>query len=371
MADEQDPIENPGDEPSPPSGGVPPEGTEVPGPGGEALLSQEAIDELVAQVAKEQSTVDVIDSTAIPGSKKTEDVKAYDFRQPSLLTSLELRKIRLRHEQFAESLAGRLSVAARMEFGVKVKDMTIQSFEQSVPKLSQESNFTLFRIEPLRGISILEVPPRLASTIIDRLLGGPAHTVEAKAEFSEVEISLLEEAINVILLEWCTHWSDDPEHRPVILEHETSSQYLQTSPPDTLMLILTMEATLADCIDEIKLAIPYFTLEPLVRKLAPLYSDDGTGPREESEMPPSWSERYNGVKMSVRTRCPGPRLSLRDLANLKVGDFLPLNADFSNHAELLVGEKTKFRGRIGNVKGQWAMEIQARSKNGALETLRL
>jgi flagellar motor switch protein FliM len=336
----------------------------------EEILSQESIESLVAQVAEEQSTVDVIGSSDKPNSKHSDDVKAYDFRQPSFLTSLELRKIRLRHEQFVESLAGRLSVTVRMEFGLKLKDMAIQSFEQSVPKLSQQSNFALFRVEPLRGISILEIPPRLASTIIDRLLGGPAHTVEAKSEFSEVEISLLEQAINVILVEWCNHWSSEHTHRPVILEHETSSQYLQTSPPDTLMLILTIEATLADCIDEIKLAIPYFTLEPLVRRLANLYSDDGTGPRQKSKAPPSWSERFDNVRVGLRTRCPGPQLTLQNLANLAEGDFLPLDSDFINQAELLVGDASKFKGRVGKINNHWAMEVQSRSPKEEVDTLR-
>lgn len=334
------------------------------------ILSQESIEDLVAQVAKEQATVDVIGSDAELDSAQSEDVKAYDFRQPSFLTSLELRKIRLRHEQFVESLAGRLSVAVRMEFGLKLKDMTIQSFEQSVPKLSQQSNFALFRVEPLRGISILEIPPRLASTIIDRLLGGPAHSVEAKHEFSEVEISLLEQAINVILVEWCNHWPNELPHRPVILEHETTSQYLQTSPPDTLMLILTIEATLADCIDEIKICIPYFTLEPLVRRLANLYSDDGTGPRQKSKAPPAWSQRFDSVRVTLTTRCPGPELSLRHLAQLSEGDFLPLDTDFINQAELMVGDTPKFFGRIGKINDLWALEVMGRSGKQEMDTLR-
>ena len=342
-----------------------------PPPNDEAeILSQESIESLVAQVAEEQSTVEVIGSSEISNSKNSDDVKAYDFRQPSFLTSLELRKIRLRHEQFVESLAGRLSVAVRMEFGLKLKDMTIQSFEQSVPKLSQQSNFALFRVEPLRGISILEIPPRLASTIIDRLLGGPAHTVEAKSEFSDVEISLLEQAINVILVEWCNHWSNEHTHRPVILEHETSSQYLQTSPPDTLMLILKIEASLADCIDEIKLAIPYFTLEPLVRRIANLYSDDGTGPRQKSKVPPSWSTRFDSVRVGLKTVCPGPELTLRSLSSLAEGDFLPLDADFINQAELLVGDTSKFRGRVGKVNNHWAMEVASRTVKEEGDTLR-
>ena len=40
-----------------------------------------------------------------------------DFRQPSMFTVTELRKLRQRHDEFMRSLATRLSIYLRLEFG--------------------------------------------------------------------------------------------------------------------------------------------------------------------------------------------------------------------------------------------------------------
>ena len=46
-----------------------------------------------------------------------------------------------------------------------------------------------------------------------------------------------------------------------------STEFLQTSPPDAMMLIIAMEASFGDVSGPIRIAVPYYTLEPVVSRL--------------------------------------------------------------------------------------------------------
>ncbi len=142
------------------------------------------------------------------------------------------------------------------------------TYQRFAEALANPTHLSLFKVEPLRGIGVLEIHPRLGLTMVDRLLGGPAHSITPDHDFSEIEMALLDQAVHLILAEWCNHWASVQELRPVLLGHENNGQFLQTAPRDTIMLVLTMEAKLGDCLEQVQLVLPCFTLEPLIRKLS-------------------------------------------------------------------------------------------------------
>jgi len=58
-------------------------------------------------------------------------IEPYDFRNPAFLTELELRRLRLLHEDFIRYLGARLSLFLRMEFGLKMAKLTTLSYTNS------------------------------------------------------------------------------------------------------------------------------------------------------------------------------------------------------------------------------------------------
>src|SRR5579885_2919960 len=67
---------------------------------------------------------------------KPESIRKYDFRQSGFLAPSELRRIRLRHEQFVRSLGARLAMFLRMEFTVQLAKLQIvgyQKFTENLP----------------------------------------------------------------------------------------------------------------------------------------------------------------------------------------------------------------------------------------------
>src|SRR5438045_3763737 len=81
---------------------------------------------------------------------------------------------------------------------------------------------TLFKIEPLAGVGVLDVNPRLALSIVDRLLGGRGLAVNADRLLSEIDIASMEDVIVILLEEWCSVWKTEQELHPMIVGHENN-----------------------------------------------------------------------------------------------------------------------------------------------------
>ncbi|MBI3416266.1 MAG: flagellar motor switch protein FliM [Verrucomicrobia bacterium] len=329
---------------------------ESPSPSSEVLSSSD-VERLLAEVAVEQPTTTVHKASGEKDTECKESIHSYDFRQPSCLSATELRKLRLRHEEFIRALASRLSMYLRLEFALQMSKLHTVSFQKFTESLANPTHLTLFKVEPLRGICLLEISPRLGLTIVDRLLGGPAHSINAERELSEIEVGLLDQAISIIVGEWCNHWSGLQELRPALLGHESNGRFLQTSPHDTVMLVLAMETRVGDCVEQMQIAIPYYTLEPLVLKLnttlEPLAHQAETSPATSLR----WNERLDDLKIPVTAEWPELPITVRQLTQLKVGDLFPLSPQFVERVQIRLAKLPKFIGRLGTRGPCWAVEL--------------
>jgi len=324
-------------------------------PAGE-VLSQSEVERLLAQAAEQPNTGNVVQEGESREKRDKESIQPYDFRHPVFLSPAELRRLRIRHEEFIRALAARLSIYLRLEFSLQISKLQTITFRKFCESLPNPTHLSLFKVDPLRGIGILEIHPRLGLTIVDRLLGGPAKSITADHDFSEIEMALLDQAVQVVLAEWCNHWASIQEVRPTLLGHENNGQFLQTAPHDTIMLVLAMEAKIGDCVEQMQVALPCFTLEPIIRKLGQ-FTETAI---EESTVPattPKWNRRFDEVPVPVTAIWDDLELTARQVANLREGDILPLDAASPRQIKLRLAEMPKFQGRLGTSNGKWAVAV--------------
>ena len=318
------------------------------------VLSQLDVERLLSEVAVEEAATPV---QTTGDEKKDRHVQRYDFRHPAFLSPTELRKLRLRNEDFTRSLAARLSMYLRLEFAMQMSKLHTVSFQKFTEGLANPTHLTLFKVEPLRGICLLEIPPRLGLTIVERLLGGSAKSINAGRELSEIEVGLLDQAVNIILGEWCSLWSALLDLRPALLGHESNGRFLQTSPHDTVMLVLAMEARIGDCVEQMQIAIPYYTLEPLVMKLNPQLNSGENSKAGPAGVALAWNDRLDDVKIQVTAEWPELEITARQLTQLKVGDLFPLAPQFVERVQIRLAKLPKFVGRLGTRGPCWAVEL--------------
>jgi flagellar motor switch protein FliM len=311
------------------------------------FLDQSEIDRLLAQ-----TTVDTAPRTLLikadgrrGDEKAISKVEAYDFRNPAFLSEIELRRLRLVQEDFVRYLSARLSLFLRMEFGLKMAKLTTVTYGKFTESLPSPTHLVLFKAEPLIGVGILDLNPRLALTIADRILGGRGHSVKAERYLTEIEVALLEDVILIILEEWCGQWKTEKDLRPFIIGHENNGRFLQTSPKDAIVLALELEVNFGDCSEQMRIGVPYYTIEPIVKKMqAQRQQDSAVGIVQKRA---AWQKTYDHISLPVRAEWEAFELPLREVASLRVGDVLELPASLMQQTRLLLNGSPKFVGTVG------------------------
>ena len=324
---------------------------------GQEVLSQNEVENLLAQVAELESKTVIHQTDGARSHQSKESIQPYDFRNPVFLSAPELRKLRLHHEEFIRSLAARLSVHLRVEFSLQMSQLSTLTYLKFIEALPNPGHIVLFKAEPLRGICLLGIKQRLGLTVVDRVMGGPGHSVQIDRDLSEIEIALLEQVVQLIVGEWCSHWAGFQELRPLLLGHETNARFLNTAPSDSVMLALTLEAQIGDCFEQIHIGFPYTALEPLIKVLG-----SKIDPHIHESVAPkpgeiAWNSELDDVRVPITAEFPGMTMSARRLASLEVGDLLELEGDMPGRVRLRLANLPKFNGRLGTRSGKWAIEI--------------
>ena len=325
-------------------------------------LDQSEIDKLLAQTAEVAAPKQqLIRSDGQVGTQGTLKVEPYDFRNPAFLSEVELRRLRLLHEDYIRYLSARLSLYLRMEFGLKMAKLTTVTYSKFTENLPNPTHLSMFKVEPLIGVGILDINPRLALTISDRLLGGKGHSIKSDRYLTEIEVALIEDIIIIILEEWCSQWKGEQELRPVVIGQENNGRFLQTSPKDAIMLALTLEATFGDCSEQIQIGVPYYTIEPVVKKMQSRRQKDSAAAPEAKI--PTWSATYGKISLPVRAEWQTLELSLREVISLRLGDVIEMPHAIFNDTRILLNGTPKFVGTVGLDTDKVAVQLTRKLPN--------
>ena len=207
----------------------------------------------------------------------------------------------------------------------------------------------------------MDVNSHLSATVVDRILGGRGSTNPEERGLTDIEKALVEDFNQIILEEWCNQWSSIMNLNAGIVGTESTGKFLQTSPPDAMMLILSLEASFGDVSGPIRIAVPYYTMEPVLSRLLQAVPSEG---KTKTAKPLRWHETYNEIPVDVSAEWDAFELSLRDVSNLEVGDVIELNPDLLSQTNLRIAGNTCFIGEIGLEGEQVAFQVNQSTADG-------
>jgi flagellar motor switch protein FliM len=331
-------------------------------PEGNEVLSQAEVEALLSQVTQDQAGPPGGATASAPAPapevrSAPETVRPYDFRSPSLLTTTELRRARLRHDGFARLLATRLSIYLRMDFGAQVGGLQTLPQPKFIDGLPNPTHITLFEVESLNGTGFLVIPLRLGFSLLDRLLGGTGSIGEVEGGLTDIEVGVLDVTSELLLKEWCQALARAPEARPRILGHETNPRFLPPSTSDLHMFHLSLDVRLGECAAQVQLAFPFPMVEGIIRQPDPA-SQAIRAEMARSDAPqPRWRGNLEDVQIPLRAGWDGIEVTAQQLAHLQVGDILPLQPHHFNQVRVRLARVCKFIGRLGMTNNVRAVEL--------------
>jgi flagellar motor switch protein FliM len=163
----------------------------------------------------------------------------------------------------------------------------------------------------------------------------------------------------MILEEWCHQWKSEQELTPLIIGHENSGRFLQTSPKDAVVLAMTLEASFGDCSEQIQIGVPYYTIEPLVRRMQARRQKD-SNVTQVVEKKAGWQETYSSIAMPVRAEWDSFEVSLREIIDLRVGDVIEMPVEQLRQTNLLLNGVPKFVGTVGLDTDRIAVQLTSK-----------
>ena len=279
------------------------------------------------------------------------------FPALGFLAASELRRIRQRHEQFVRSLAARLAIFLRLEFSLQLEKVHIESYQKFIETLSHPTLHHALQHRAVEGRGFAGAAA--ASGADDR--GPPAGRPRPDAAGQpgpDGHRGGVERPVGHAHSQRMVQ-SLAGNARPArhILGHENNSKFLQTSPPDTSMLVLNVAATIAEQTEKFQMIFPYTALEPLMRLLNPQLSAPENAPQRAGQ--PRWNAGFDEVKVPLTVEWQGLKMSAGDITRLKAGDLLGLDPACAAQVVVRLGSVPKFYGRPGTSDAKWAVQLTA------------
>jgi flagellar motor switch protein FliM len=308
------------------------------------ILSQEEIDALLDVVDDEGD--DVLDDTSSSSFTHNQQVTLYDFKRPNRVSKEQLRAFRGVHDKMARSLASQISSIMRSIVEIQLHSVDQMTYGEFLMSLPSPTSFNVFSINPLEGSGIIEINPSIAFPMLDRLLGGKGEPFDANREFSDIELSLFETILRVMMSTLKEAWGPVMEVFPAIESKESSPNVVQIVAQNEIVVMVVMEIIIGHSSGMMNICYPVIALEPVLPKLASrdlMLNETSSKKSRNTEL----QVLLGGAKVNVEANLGDAELTMRDVLDLQVGDVVRLSSPADDVVTVSIDGKDRFRGEIG------------------------
>jgi flagellar motor switch protein FliM len=307
------------------------------------ILSQEEIDALLNVV--EENGDDVLEGGE-DNFLPQREVTLYDFKRPNRVSKEQLRAIKGIHDKMSRSLASQISSIMRSIVEIQLHSVDQMTYGEFLMSLPNPTSFNVFSVKPLSGSGIIEINPSIAFPMLDRLLGGKGEPFDASREFSDIESSLFETILRVMMSTMKEAWEPVMEIYPTIESKESSPNVVQIVAQNEIVVMVVMEIIIGHSSGMMNICYPVISLEPVLPKLASrdLMLNETSIKKSRN---PELQVLLGGAKIDIEANLGNADLTMADILEIQVGDVLRLSSAADDIVTVSVDGKERFRGEIG------------------------
>ncbi|MEX2462213.1 MAG: flagellar motor switch protein FliM [Paenibacillaceae bacterium] len=326
------------------------------------VLSQNEIDALLAALSSGE-----MDAEELKKEETQKKVRSYDFKRATRFSKDHLRSLTRIHENFARLLTTYFSTQLRTFVQisvVQVEQLPYDEFIRSIPKMTI---LNIFEADPLEGRMVLEVHPNVAYAMLDRLLGGTGASPTKINALTEIENIILERIFSRALETLQEAWKTVADVFPSLEALETNPQFMQIASANDTIALISLSTKIGDTTGMINLCIPHVVIEPIMPRLSVHHMFVTHKKTKTDEESGALQSRMNKAKLSIIAELGHSQISIREFLGLAVGDVISLDKSVNEGLEVKVGDKLKFIGSPGVVKGKVALLINEIVSEGVEE----
>jgi len=290
------------------------------------------------------------------------NVQVYDFQRPHRVSRERLRTLEAMYGRLVKSFEGWLIGRVRGVVDLRLNGVEQISFGEYVLSLPASCNSFLLDIKDRAGDdavgeqAVIDIGRELAYFLVDRLFGGGSETTILDRALTPIErlaVRVVAERIMALVQEV---WDDHVELELGLSGFESIPEILQAAPREAPVLVTSIQATFGSTSSLVSICLPLSVLEKF-------FAVSGSKTTAQSPRRGLVGQRaiaegaLRATSIEVAARLPDFRLSMRDIAGLKVGSMLSTGIPVDSNVNLLVGSQARFKTSPGRVGRKLAVRV--------------
>jgi flagellar motor switch protein FliM len=292
------------------------------------------------------------------------NINEFDFKKPSKFSKEQTRIFELIHNTFANLIETRISILTRDILEVSLIMIEQKTFSEYIGSVKEQSLVAIAKSNIFDGDVILQFNNLMLFILIDKILGGDGQA-EINRNFTEIEMNLAGEIINIFVEELKEAWATAEKMEFEIKNIENNMQYIRTIPPNEMSLIFNFKIEIAGKIGFFTICMPFVSVRPVLDNLnkKSLYSQDTSFFSENQKS--RLGDNLGPVEIEARVVLGSTDLTIKEINNLNEGDIIKMDTQVSGCVEMVVGESELFKVKIGKVSNKLAVQIVEKFKTEA------
>jgi len=317
----------------------------------ESQLTQEEIDAIAEEFSDKEASV-------INPSSSAARVKSHDLTSSDSSLGFSNNSIDLLNERFARQLRMGLNDVLRTHPRVTTEPVQLLPFSETMVGMKPPLSIHTFRMDPLRGMSILVVDPNVVFTSLDDFFGGigePIGDLTPTRIFTPTEDSIIELLLNIVFGSLKEAWAPVMPVNFHKSASEINPQFVQIADEDDLMLKSTIKFMLKDGTEAALYLIQPVSLFKPVRDLlrTRVQGSEDTGSDDR------WREQLKDavldVPVEMRVTMGSASVRYKDIKNLELDQIILF--DMEDECTIYVDKSPFFYGALGKKDNQSAVKI--------------
>ena len=320
------------------------------------VLTQAQIDEMLKNVAS--------GAAPIVAAKEEEKVKEYDFRAPKKFTKEQIKVLDSIFENYARLLSSYLTGLLRLYCRVtlvNIEEQRYSEFNNALPDYVMMGmvDMGIANDEVSETNVIVQVSNAITYTMIDRLLGGKGEYRDVNRDFTEIEITIMNDVMGSFATLLQEPWSMHIELYPKLIGIETNSRVVQTIGHEDTVIIVVLEVEINGIKSIISVCIPAINLDEIMGKFIPRYSSSKrkTDASREQDRRDSIMMGISSTDLDITAILGEINLDLFEVLTLQVNDVIPLGKNINSNVVVTVGGKPWADGKMGTYNNKKAIMI--------------
>ncbi len=287
------------------------------------------------------------------------EIREYDFKRPERISKDQMRALQTLHETFARNFSAFLSGFLRTIVEVRVASADQLTYAEFIAGLPNPTSFNLIDAPPLDGQLCLEISPLILYPIIDRLLGGANDEVFIpQRPLTLIETRLIQRILNRGMTSLKEAWETVRKIEFKLRDMESNPHIVQIVPPNEVVIVVGFELKLGARAGTMGLCIPFTVIEGLMEEITEQSWSQAGRHRGDDQWGSLIADRLADAPLELRALLAETTITVEDLHELEVGDVIVTEKHASSPVSVYVGDRAKFLGEIGRIKGHRAVRIQ-------------